>query len=80
MPVGPGPSFTGPVAAGGLVMTVVLGEEAGTTKPAAGGGLAPKYDGGGTGLGDVCSYGGGRPILFSTRNYNKTVEKDDVRE
>lgn len=69
VPVGPGPSFWGlggtpPVA--GFVMTMVRGAAAGATKPGGAGGLSPKYDGGGAGLGCDCSYGGGRPILFST--------------
>lgn len=69
VPEGPGPIFTGraPGRAGGVVMTVVRGPGAGgAMKPAGGGGLSPKYDGGGAGLGLAGSYGGGRPILFST--------------
>lgn len=69
VPEGPGPIFNGrpPVTAGGVVMTVVRGDAAGgVTKPAGGGGLSPKYDGGGAGLGLAGSYGGGSPILFST--------------
>lgn len=68
MPVGPGPNFPdGREAVVGDVMTVVRGDAAGgITKPGGGGGLSPKYEGGGAGLETVCSYGGGKPILFST--------------
>lgn len=68
VPVGPGPSLPGARPGPGCdVMTVVRGAVAGgTTSPGGGGGLFPKYDGGGAGLGIACSYGGGRPILFST--------------
>lgn len=58
VPEGPGPIFPGraPGSGGGDVMTVVRGPGAGgTTKPGGGGGLSPKYDGGGAGLGLVCS-------------------------
>lgn len=66
MPVGPGPSFPGgPAGAWGDVITVVRGGASGATKPAGGGGLLPKYEGGGAGFGTDCSYGGGNPILFS---------------
>lgn len=71
VPVGPGPSFIGLGLMGWLVITVVRGGATGATKPAGGGGLSPKYDGGGTGAGAVGSYGGGRPILFSTRKCRK---------
>lgn len=56
VPVGPGPILPvrGPCA-GGVVMTVVRGPKGGTTNPGGGGGLSPKYDGGGAGLGLVCS-------------------------
>lgn len=66
VPVGPGPNFPGctTVTVGGEVMTVVLGGAVGTFMPG-GGGLLPKYDGGGAGNVVVDSYGGGKPILFS---------------
>lgn len=53
-------------------MTAVRGGATGAMKPAGGGGLLPKYDGGGAGLGADGSYGGGRPILFSTASWKYT--------
>jgi hypothetical protein len=79
VPVGPGPSLVGAEVTGGggcVVMTVVLGAVGGT-KPAGGGGLLPKYDGGGAGFGIVCSYGGGRPILFSTETKKIRIKNND---
>lgn len=58
VPVGPGPIFPWrPLGSeGGDVMTVVRGPGVGgTIRPGGGGGLSPKYDGGGAGLGLICS-------------------------
>lgn len=58
VPDGPGPILAGrdPGAAPGVVITVVRGPAVGgTTSPGGGGGLSPKYDGGGAGFGLVCS-------------------------
>lgn len=63
VPVGPGPSFTGAEGFPGVeVTTTVRGGATGAD------GWSAKYDGGGAGLGGNCSYGGGRPNLFSTGN------------
>lgn len=76
-PVGPGPNFCGPstVVRGRAVGAVgAVGATGDVANPGGGGGVSPKYDGGG-GLADGASYGGGRPILFSTKirlvNFNE---------
>lgn len=74
VPVGPGPSLAAgdAVIAGGDVITLVRGGAVGgMTSPGGGGGLSPKYDGGGAGLRADCSYGGGSPILFSTKKLHR---------
>lgn len=57
VPVGPGPSLPGARPDPGWdVMTVVRGAVAGgIMRPGGGGGLFPKYEGGGAGLGIACS-------------------------
>lgn len=63
VPVGPGPSLTWACCTVGFpgleVTTTVRGGTTGAE------GASAKYDGGGAGLGGICSYGGGSPNLFS---------------